>query len=80
MTLSPATEIVFYQAIEAAYKMQAVGQIHGLQSEQMSQANGEYRRLIDKYYAMNENDQREQWWDKRCQQEPAGLECKCFDL
>jgi hypothetical protein len=78
--LSLATEAAFNQAIEAAYKMQQIGEIYGLQSEQMSQANGEYRRLIDKYYAMNENDQREQWWDKRCQQEPACLECKCFDL
>lgn len=78
--LSPATETAFNQAIEAAYKMQQIGEIYGLQSEQMDRANGEYRQLINKYYAMNENDQREQWWDKRCQQEPACLECKCFDL
>jgi hypothetical protein len=78
--LSLATEAAFNQAIEAAYKMQQIGEIYGLQSEQMNRANGEYRQLINKYYAMNENDQREQWWDKRCQQEPACLECKCFDL
>jgi hypothetical protein len=78
--LSLATEAAFNQAIEAAYKMQQIGEIYGLQSEQMDRANGEYRQLINKYYAMNENDQREQWWDKRCQQEPACLECKCFDL
>jgi len=80
MTLSLATEAAFNQAIDAAYKMQKVGQVHGLQSEQMSHANGEYRRLIDKYYALNENDQREQWWDQRCQQDPGCQECKCFDL
>ena len=80
MTLSLATEAAFNQAIEAAYKMQKVGQVHGLQSEQMSQANGEYRRLMDKYYALNQNDQREQWWDQRCQQEPSCQQCKCFDL
>jgi hypothetical protein len=78
--LSLATEAAFNQAIEAAYKMQQIGEIYGLQSEQMNRANGEYRQLINKYYTMNENDQREQWWDKRCQQEPACLECKCFDL
>ena len=63
--LSLATEAAFNQAIEAAYKMQKVGQVYGLQSEQMNQANSEYRWLMDKYYALNENDQREQWWDQR---------------
>jgi hypothetical protein len=80
MTLSLETEMAFNQAIEAAYKMQEVGQVYGLQSEQMSQANWEYRRLMDKYYVMNENDRREQWWDKRCKEQPACDECKCFDL
>jgi hypothetical protein len=80
MTLSLETEMAFNQAIEAAYKMQEVGQTYGLESEQMNQANGEYRRLMDQYYALNENDRREQWWDKRCKEQPSCDECKCFDL
>lgn len=77
MTLSLATESAFNRAIEAAYKVQEIGHVYGLESEQNRQANEDLRLLMGKYWALISS---ERWWEKRCQQDPACLECKCFDL
>lgn len=79
MALSESAEQALNEVVDAAEAMQEAGRRWGRTSKELELATKVYEMRMQEYYDCLTGE-REQYWQKHCEQCPGCEECRVYDV